>query len=406
MSETHAPDDAYEVLRRHFTEEEQVKLTLLMGSSTPGTGSISAFAPSTRPKRRRRPDGTASSQDAAAVFDPLRPSLVRVAYRMLGSVADAEDVVQDAFLRWLDVDRDAVREPAAFLRRIVTRLCLDRLKSVRRERETYVGTWLPEPVVDSGEDELDDVTLPLLMALERLSPLERAAFLLHDVFGLDFDEVAATIGRDASRVPPARKPRACPCSCRPSALSSAEGTGLARSRKPSSPRPGTARWSACGRCSRLTSPSTPMAAARCRLRTAPVAGLDDVMRLFARFAPVFAASRSRLVRYGFINGLPGFVTIERGDILQTTALEIERRASSPSMSCVIPISSGTWLTPCIDADFGRNHEVAVGPLIPKFVSDGAANAGELRNPTTKAVPVRMDAVATGGRSFSSVNLPG
>ena len=77
----------------------------------------------------------ASSQDAAAVFDPLRPSLVRVAYRMLGSVADAEDVVQDAFLRWLDVDRNAVREPGAFLRRVVTCLCLDRLKSVRRGRE-------------------------------------------------------------------------------------------------------------------------------------------------------------------------------------------------------------------------------------------------------------------------------
>ena len=87
------------------------------------------------------------------MFDPLRPALIRAAYRMLGSVADAEDVVQDAFLRWLDVDRSAVREPAAFLRRIVTRLCLDRLKSVRRERETYIGTWLPEPVVEASEDE-------------------------------------------------------------------------------------------------------------------------------------------------------------------------------------------------------------------------------------------------------------
>lgn len=108
-----------------------------------------------------------SSQDAAAVFDLLRPRLGRVAYRMLGSVADAEDVLQDAFLRWLDVDRNAVREPEAFLRRAVTRLCLDRLKSVRRARETYVGSWLPEPIVDSGEDEVEDVTLPLLMALER-----------------------------------------------------------------------------------------------------------------------------------------------------------------------------------------------------------------------------------------------
>src|SRR5262247_2963177 len=94
----------------------------------------------------------APSQDAAAVFDPLRPGLVRVAYRMLGSVADAEDVVQEAFLRWLDADRDAVREPEAYLSRIVTRLCLDQLKSARHRRETYIGPWLPEPVVETEEE--------------------------------------------------------------------------------------------------------------------------------------------------------------------------------------------------------------------------------------------------------------
>ena len=127
---------------------------------------------------------------------PLRPRLIRIAYRMLGSVADAEDVVQEAFLRWLDADRDAVREPEAYLRRVVSRLCLDQLKSARRRRETYIGPWLPEPVVEAEEDEIDDVTLPLMIALERLSPLERAAFLLHDVFGVGFEEVAETIGRE------------------------------------------------------------------------------------------------------------------------------------------------------------------------------------------------------------------
>src|SRR5258708_38772823 len=114
----------------------------------------------------------ASSQDAAAVFEPLRPLLIRVAYRMLGSVADAEDVVQDAFLRWLDVDRDAGREPEAFLRRVGARLCLDQLKSARRRRETYVGPWLPAPGVESAEDGVDDVTWALLMALEPLAPRE------------------------------------------------------------------------------------------------------------------------------------------------------------------------------------------------------------------------------------------
>jgi RNA polymerase sigma-70 factor, ECF subfamily len=262
-----------------------------------------------------------SREDAAAAFDPLRPSLIRVAYRMLGSVADAEDVVQDAFMRWLDVDRDTVREPAAFLRRVVTRLCLDRLKSVRRERETYVGSWLPEPVVESGEAELDDVTLPLLMALERLSPLERAAFLLHDVFDLDFEEVAATIGRE-------------PAACRQLASRARAHVRADRPRYPVPQERGfeiAEAFFAASRDGDMERLRTLLAAdvtvyadggGKVSAHTAPVAGLDDVMRLFATFASMFAESRSRLVRYGFINGLPGFVTIERGDILQTTALEI------------------------------------------------------------------------------------
>jgi RNA polymerase sigma-70 factor (ECF subfamily) len=264
----------------------------------------------------------ASSQDAADVFDPLRPSLIRVAYRMLGSVADAEDVVQDAFLRWLDVDRNDVREPAAFLRRIVTRLCLDRLKSLRRQRETYVGTWLPEPVVESGEDELDDVTLPLLMALDRLSPLERAAFLLHDVFGLDFEDVAATIGRD-------------PAACRQLASRARAHVRADRPRYPVPKERGVeiaeaffaaSRDGEMGRLRALLAADVTIYAdggGKATAHGAPVAGIDNAMRLFEELASVFAANSSRLVRYGFINGLPGFVTMERGDILQTTALQIE-----------------------------------------------------------------------------------
>src|SRR5579859_7527707 len=96
----------------------------------------------------------------------------------------------------MDVDRAEVRVPEAFLRRMVMRMCLNQLKSARHQRETYIGPWLPEPVVE--EDEQEDVTLPLLLALERLSPLERAAFLLHDVFGVGFEEIAQTIGREAA----------------------------------------------------------------------------------------------------------------------------------------------------------------------------------------------------------------
>jgi RNA polymerase sigma-70 factor, ECF subfamily len=264
----------------------------------------------------------ASSQDAAAVFDPLRPALVRAAYRMLGSVSDAEDVVQDAFLRWLDADRDAVREPAAFLRRVVTRLCLDRLKSVQRERETYIGPWLPEPVVESSEDEMDDVTLPLLMALERLSPLERAAFLLHDVFGLGFEEVAATIDRE-------------PEACRQLA---SRARSHVRADRPRYPVPreraleiaevffAASRDGDMERLRALLAADVTLYAdggGKAPARKAPAVGLNDVIRVHAAFASIYAVSRSSLVRYGFINGLPGFITVEHGDVLQTTALEIE-----------------------------------------------------------------------------------
>lgn len=135
--------------------------------------------------------------DAATTFEPHRRFLVGVAYRMLGSVAEAEDVVQDSYLRWEGVERAAVQEPRAYLARIVTRLCLDRLKSARAHREEYVGTWLPEPIVEEpGPTEVaDDLSVALLMTLERLSPLERAAFLLHDVFDMDYAQIAGVLER-------------------------------------------------------------------------------------------------------------------------------------------------------------------------------------------------------------------
>jgi len=135
--------------------------------------------------------------------DPLAPHrgrLLGLAYRMLGSRSDAEDIVQDAYLRFAgaqDVDN-----PEAFLVTVVARLCLDRLKSARAQREIYVGPWLPEPVFDAeglspdaATELADDLSFALLLALDRLSPLERAAFLLHDVFDLQFSEVARMIDR-------------------------------------------------------------------------------------------------------------------------------------------------------------------------------------------------------------------
>src|SRR5262250_3470102 len=115
---------------------------------------------------------------------------------MLGSVSDAEDIVQDAFLRWRAADHKAIDQPRAYLARVVSRLCLDRMKSASARREKYVGMWLPEPLVSEAAAPLaEDLSVALLLTLERLSPLERAAFLLHDVFDMDYADVAATLER-------------------------------------------------------------------------------------------------------------------------------------------------------------------------------------------------------------------
>jgi RNA polymerase sigma factor (sigma-70 family) len=128
-----------------------------------------------------------SNPDAS--FEPYRRRLLGLAYRMLGSMADAEDAVQETYLRWQEADRDNVSNPRAFLMTTTTRICLDMLKSARARREEYAGPWLPEPVVDtaalapdSRTELAEDLSVALLLTLDRLSPLERAAFLLHDVF--------------------------------------------------------------------------------------------------------------------------------------------------------------------------------------------------------------------------------
>lgn len=141
-------------------------------------------------------------------FEAVRPALQRHAYRMLGQYAEAEDIVQDAFLRWISAAQAGqVNDDQAFLRATVTHLCLDRLRSARAKRETYFGPWLPEPVIhDACADPqdaaaiADDLSFALLLALERLSPLERAAFLLHDGLGVPFPEIAQTLGRSEEAV--------------------------------------------------------------------------------------------------------------------------------------------------------------------------------------------------------------
>jgi RNA polymerase sigma-70 factor, ECF subfamily len=145
--------------------------------------------------------------DPAISFEPHRRRLLGLAYRMLGSITEAEDAVQDAYLRWHAADRDNVTDPRAFLTTATTTICLDVLRSARARREEYVGPWLPEPVVDTKALAPDaqtalaeDLSIALLLALDRLSPLERAAFLLHDVFDCSFGEVARALDRSEAAV--------------------------------------------------------------------------------------------------------------------------------------------------------------------------------------------------------------
>lgn len=133
-------------------------------------------------------------------FEELRSYLFSLAYRMLGSAADAEDIVQEAYLRW---ERTSdVEHPKAFLSKVVTRLCIDHLKSARVRRETYVGPWLPEPLLTSTEPDVaeqaeraDSLSMAFLVMLESLSPIERAIFLLREVFGYPYPEVAEIVGK-------------------------------------------------------------------------------------------------------------------------------------------------------------------------------------------------------------------
>jgi RNA polymerase sigma-70 factor (ECF subfamily) len=149
-----------------------------------------------------------SDDEGAREFEEHRGYLIAVAYRMLGTLADAEDAVQETYLRFAGIDGSQIREPRAWLTTALSRICLDHLGSARSRREQYVGPWLPEPLVSTGGDlgamsispedrvTLDEsVSLAMLVLLESLSPAERTALVLHDVLGVPYDEIAETVGR-------------------------------------------------------------------------------------------------------------------------------------------------------------------------------------------------------------------
>jgi RNA polymerase sigma-70 factor (ECF subfamily) len=143
-------------------------------------------------------EGVSQTQVPVATFEALRGRLFGLAYRMLGSRADAEDTVQDTYIRWHGVAHDRIENPEAWLVTTTTRLAIDRLRRLKTERDAYVGPWLPEPIVtdappDRHLDLADDLSMAFLMLLERLAPEERAAFLLHDVFDVGYGEIASVI---------------------------------------------------------------------------------------------------------------------------------------------------------------------------------------------------------------------
>lgn len=230
-------------------------------------------------------------------------------------------------MRWQRAQPGEIEHAGAWLRQTVTRLCLDALKSARARRETYVGQWLPEPLADSLADEpvtpagLDNLTLTLMLALERLSPLERAAFLLHDVFEVPLQEVADTLHRDAAAVRQlAVRARRHVGEARPRyAVDREEGERLAQA---------FFEASSSGDVHRLQD----LLAAHAVIRSdgggkvsafrKPLVGRDRILRMYAGFARK-APQRSVLLARAWIDGLPGYVSRTPEGYLQSTAMEIE-----------------------------------------------------------------------------------
>jgi RNA polymerase sigma-70 factor, ECF subfamily len=278
--------------------------------------------------------------DPAASFEPHRRRLLGLAYRMLGSMADAEDAVQDTYLRWHGAKRETVLDPRAFLMTTTTRICLDMLTSARARREEYVGPWLPEPVLDpaalapdSRTELAEDLSIALLLTLDRLSALERAAFLLHDVFDFSFSEVAVALERSEA-------------ACRQLASRARDNVRAARPRGAAAPpaRSGEidakhaqllTAFMAATRAGDLEA-MTQFLASDVRIVTdggGKVRSALEVIEGAERAARVMLeATRKRpdtwwredfRLRFAMVNGLPGIIVDSPRGPVQTSAIEIE-----------------------------------------------------------------------------------
>ncbi|GGS65868.1 RNA polymerase sigma-70 factor [Nonomuraea spiralis] len=262
-----------------------------------------------------------NADTATEAFVTHRNLLFTVAYEMLGSAADAEDVLQETWLRWSSVDLGAVRDHRAFLVRVVTRQALTRLRTLRRRKESYVGPWLPEPLLtapDVAEDvELaDSVSMAMLLVLETLQPTERAVFVLREVFGLDYDEIAEAVGKTPVTVRQiAHRARGHVAARRPRAAVSAEQTRQALGAFQRAVETGDLRG-----LLDLLAPDVVLltdGGGVVRAALAPVEGAETVAAVLSRIAG--AAS----LRPAQVNGHPALIVQLGGEIDTVLALRLD-----------------------------------------------------------------------------------
>jgi RNA polymerase sigma-70 factor (TIGR02957 family) len=255
-----------------------------------------------------------------------RRLLFTVAYEMLGSAADAEDVLQESWLKWHGVDRGGIRDPKAYLVTIVTRTALDRLRTLARRREDYVGPWLPEPLL-TAPDVADDVELAdslstaMLLVLETLTPTERAVFLLRDVFDLDYDELADAVGKTPAAVRQiAHRARTHVAARRPRGATSQEATRVALEAFLRALDTGDLQGLVD-----ILAPDVVMLGDGGGVKQAlprAVAGADKVGRLL-RMAMSTARDRGMVAEPAHVNGWPALILRQEGEIDSVLSVRVE-----------------------------------------------------------------------------------
>jgi RNA polymerase sigma-70 factor (ECF subfamily) len=281
-----------------------------------------------------------TKSNPSETFEPYRRRLLGLAYRMLGSMADAEDAVQETYLRWHSADRDRVSEPRAFLMTTTTRICLDMLTSARARREEYVGSWLPEPIFetaalapDSQTELAEDLSFALLLTLDQLSALERAAFLLHDVFDFSFAEVASALERNEEACRKlASRARANVSAARPlgitTRLSPPDGIAAKHAELLAAFTAATGSGDLNALMQLLANDVRVITDGGGKVRSAlnPVEGANRVAQFLVdvtRKRPDAWWRQDFTMRFAMINGLPGIVVDSAEGPVQTAAFEIE-----------------------------------------------------------------------------------